>query len=152
MPRLLELVAESRLRNRLREALAATYSPFVSVEFFDRPANLIETYISIGGDPDRLEEISSETEQVLVDIRSSGPTADELATAQEQLTREYELVSNPFWVETMLFYAEYPNEDPADVFRRISIVADTTSDDLLEIATIAWPPGQYIEVLLVPET
>ena len=150
--RLLELVVESRLRNRLREALAATYSPFVSISHFDRPDGLLETYIEVSGDPLRLDEISSETLSVLGDVRSAGPTNDELSTAQQQLIQDYELVSNEFWVDRMLFYTGRDSEDLSQVFERIRLVRNVDVADLIRIAQVAWPEGQFIEVQLRPES
>jgi len=148
---LLERVVESRLRDRLREALSATYSPYVNIETADQPDEIIETYLQISADPDRLEEISVETLAALAALRDQGPTAPELAAAKEQLIREYELVSNEFWVETMLFYAGRPGADMIELGLRFTVINATTAADLAVLATIAFPEGQYVEVRQVPE-
>ena len=83
--RVLALIVQARMRDRLREALAATYSPVVFIDTPDVPASLIETFIQISGDPERLEEISIETRAALAEIAEHGPLDDELDTAQEQL-------------------------------------------------------------------
>ena len=149
--RLLELIVTSRLRDRLREALSATYSPQVFIDTYDAPDPIIETYIQVSGDPGRLGEISTETVQVLGDLAAAGPTAAELASAQEQLTTEYELVSNEFWVDTLIFYALHPDESLVDVAGRIDAVSATTTSDIRVLAAAAWPSGEYIEVRQVPE-
>ncbi len=148
--RLLELIASTRLRDRIREALSATYSPSIFMETYDAPDPLIETYIQVSGDPERLEEISVETIRVLESLATDGPTEAELTAAQEQLTNEFSLVSNEFWVDTLLFYAMHPEESLEDVGRRITVVRETTTNDLRRLAAIAWPSGTYIEVRQVP--
>ena len=148
--RLLELIATTRLRDRLREALSATYSPQILVDTYDAPDEIIETYIQVSGDPERLAEISAETLGVLNDLATDGPTATELASAQEQLSTEYELVSNEFWVDTLIFYALNPDESLVDVAGRIEAVFATTTSDIRVLAATAWPPNEYIEVRQVP--
>jgi zinc protease len=147
---LLQLVLDTRLRNRLREALSATYSPQVEVSTTDEPDALIETYIEVSGSPDRLDEISQETVAVLRDLAANGPTEAELATARQQLTRQFEFVSNEFWIETLLFYANHPDESLDDVGRRIATVEETTTADLQDLAAIAFPDGRYVEVRQLP--
>ena len=95
-------------------------------------------------------EISAETLGVLNDLATDGPTATELASAQEQLSTEYELVSNEFWVDTLIFYALHPDESLVDVAGRIEAVFATTTSDIRVLAATAWPPNEYIEVRQVP--
>jgi zinc protease len=148
--RLLELVLTNRLRDRLREALAATYSPIVSVGLVDRPDALIETFIQISGDPERLDEISTETLAALEDLAANGPTGAELTTARQQLLREFELFSNELWVEFLLFYARHPEESVLDIFERTDVVSEAAIGDVQALAQIALPVGQYIEVRQLP--
>jgi len=149
--RLLELIVSARLRDRLREALSATYSPQISIDTYDAPDELIETFIEVSGDPERLGEISAETLGVLRDLAVNGPSAADLVAAQEQLRSEYELVSNEFWVDTLVFYGLHPDESLTDVAGRISVVRETTAEDIRRLAAIAWPEGEYLEVRQVPE-
>ena len=144
---LLELI----LNARLREALSATYSPFVSIESTDEPDAIVETFISVSGSPDRLDEISGETLAVLQAMAGSGPTEAELATAREQLIRQFELISNEFWTDTLLFYAHRPDESILDLVSRIEIAATSTVIDIRRVADAAFPDGRYIEVRQLPE-
>jgi zinc protease len=148
--RLLELVATTRLRDRLREALAATYAPIVTVSIADDPDALIETFIQISGSPDRLDEISQETLMVLADLASRGPTEAELGTARQQVLREFELISNELWVEALLSVARRPTESAVDLFERSEVAAAATPADVQRIARIALPEGRHIEVRQLP--
>ncbi len=148
--RLLELVVSTRLRDRIREALSATYSPSVTLSTYDSPDDIIETRIWIPGDPEHLDEISVETLAVLEALATEGPTEDELDVAKTQLVTDYQLVSNEFFVETLLYYASHPDESMGEINWRIAMVGATNVDDLLRVAATAWPSGQYIEVRQVP--
>lgn len=145
-------VLNQRLTERIREELSATYSPFAAVDVLTEPDELIEVFIEVSADPAGLAAVSAEVLADLDDLRRNGPSADELAIAQEQLVRQYELVSNEFWVDTMLFYLANPDEDPADVFRRIRRVEAVTADDVRDLARLVLPPDHYIEIRLVPRS
>jgi len=147
---LLNLIADAKLRDRIREALSATYSPFLSVAATDEPDPLVETYLQVSGDPDRLDEIVAESLATLQTLATDGPSAKELATAQEQLSRQYELVSNEWWVDQMLFYASRPDESLESLLDRFDYIDATTAADIRELASIAFPTDEYVLVRQVP--
>ncbi len=148
---LLELIMQQRLTETIREELSVTYSPGINVETEDEPRQAIDVVVQVSGDPERLGEVSAAVLTVAEDIRVNGPTADELAIAQEQLVRNMELVSNNFWIETLLFYELHPGEDPRDVVRRFDRVDNVTIGDIAALAARVLPADRYIEVRLVPE-
>ncbi len=148
--RLLESIVTQRLTERIREQLSATYSPLVSVEAADEPDELIEVYIQVSADPGRLDEVSAAVLADLADLRADGPTADQLAIAKEQVLRSYELVSNEFWIETWLFYAERPGEDVEELFERFDRVEATGIGDIRDLVGEVAPGDRYVEVRLLP--
>ena len=147
---LLALIADVRLRDRLREALAATYSPFLSVTSVDAPDESIETFLQVSGDPERLAEIVAESLGALASLATDGPTDADVATAKEKLRRDYELISNEWWVQQMLFYAQRPAESLDELFNSFAYIDQTTADDLRSLAEIAFPKDQYILIRQVP--
>ncbi len=146
---LLELILQQRLTEVIREELSASYSPFATVEVLEEPDQAIQVFISVSADPGRLGEVSAAALGEIADIRANGPTADELAIAQEQYIRDIELVSNQFWVDTLLFYAT-GDEDPAELGRRRTRIEEVTVDDMRSLAVRVLPADRYIEVRLVP--
>jgi len=146
----LERVVRHRLTERIREQLGATYSPGTRLQVVERPDQGVEAFLDIGGDPEDLEEVSTEVLADLADLRQFGPTEDELAIAQEQLVRDYELFSNELLVQVLLFYASDPGEDFTDFFSQIDNVLAVTADDVRSIANTVFPAGTYIEIRLVP--
>jgi zinc protease len=147
---LLNLIAEVKLRDRIREALSATYSPVISIGATDEPDLLLETFLQVSGDPGRLDEIVAETLETLAGLAAAGPTEAELGTAKEQLTLVYDLVSNEWWVEQMLFYAARPDESLKEIFSAKRYIDATTTDDIRRLAAVAFPLDRYVLVRQVP--
>ncbi len=147
---LLEKIIETRLLDSIREELGATYSPFVSVEAQDVPDEQVETYIQISGAPEDLDTIDTALSSILGDLGEKGPTESELETAVEQLTREFELVNNDFWLRTLEFYATHPDESIRDVATRIDRLGAITTGDLRSLAAEVVPSDHYIQVETVP--
>jgi zinc protease len=148
---LLELVLQQRLTDRIREQLSASYSPYTYVDLVEEPTQGVELWIEISGDPADLDDISTQTLEVLADLRSTGPTADELAIASEQLLRDYELISNEALSEAIIFSAMHPNEDLSEIQERISRTFEPTPTEIRNLARVLLPADRYIEVRLVPE-
>jgi zinc protease len=147
---LLNLIADVKLRDRIREALSATYSPVISIGATDEPDMLIETYLQVSGDPERLDEIVAETLATLAVLATDGPTAAELETAQEQLTLEHDLISNETWVDRMLFYSARPDESLKEIFNANRHIVATTTDDIRRLAAVAFPQDRYVLIRQVP--
>jgi zinc protease len=147
---LLNLIADVKLRNRIREALSATYSPVISIGATDEPDSLIETYLQVSGDPERLDEIVAESLATLASLAADGPAEAELATAKEQLSLEYELVSNEWWVDQMLFYAARPGESLENILDADRYISQATIDDIRRLAAVAFPQDHYVLVRQVP--
>ncbi|MFQ5554135.1 MAG: M16 family metallopeptidase [Acidimicrobiia bacterium] len=148
---LLELLVQQRLTETIRERLSVTYSPILMLEAFDEPVPSVDATIEVSADPERLDQVADAVLGVIADIRAGGPTADELAIAKEQLIRNLELVSNEELITTLLFYAQHPEADINDEFRRFDRIQATTIADLEALARIVFPAGRYIEARLVPE-
>jgi zinc protease len=147
---LLELVLQQRLTERIREELSASYSPFASAGMVEEPEQSVELRIQISGDPSGLDEVVDQTLAVLADLRTNGPTADELAIAQEQLLRDYELVSNELLSQAVVSAAEHPGQSLSQIVNRIEQTFDSTRADLKELANELLPADNYILIRLVP--
>jgi len=149
---LLELILRQRLTERIREELAATYSPAVSLQIFEGPDVTAELSITISGDPEGLDEVAAEVLADLADLRDSGPTADQLAIAQEQLSRNYELFSNEGLATDLADIIADPDvETFMDLLVQIDRVPDVSVLDIAALARTLLPGGKHIEVRLIPE-
>lgn len=146
----LESILNQRLTALLREELGATYSPAVAVAVQDEPIELIEVIVNVSGDPDGLQTIADALEADLADLAGNGPTADELAIAQEQTVRNYELIGNRFWLDLMTRYVLNPDLDPQEVADRIPGTLALTRSDVRALARSLLRFDDYIRVDLVP--
>ncbi len=147
---LLELVLQQRLTERIREQLSASYSPFAFTRLVEEPEQSVELQIQISGDPAELDEVVEQTLAVFADLRATGPTADELQIAQQQLLLDYELVSNELLSQAIVFSAEHPDEGLSQIIDRIDQTFDATAEDIRQLAIELLPGDRYILVKLVP--
>lgn len=146
----LSQVLNARLRDRIREELSASYSPSANIDLQLEPDPFAESFIQVNGDPSRLEEISIAVLAVLDELRSDGPTPDQLSTAQEQVRRTYELFNNPQLAQALLFAWLHPGESVAELTDRYDLVDGVDADDVRSLARIAFPEEARIEIRLIP--
>lgn len=149
--RALENVFGIRIRDRLREALGASYSPGVTIAPVDEPKRLVETFVEVAGDPEGLEAIVTEVNAIVADLVDGGITDAEAATASEQVRRDNELVTNAFWADRLHRTLVFPDETPLTVPQRIDVAASVDADRLNELAAAILSTDDYIAILRGPE-
>jgi hypothetical protein len=150
---LLEPVLQQKLTDRIREELSASYSPFTYAQLIEAPVEGVELWIQVSADPDDLDAISAEVLAVLSTLRADGPTADEMAIAQEQLTREIELISNEQLSRAIIFSALHPDEGLyANVIAPIvdGLPYAFGRTDIQNLALDLLPADRYVQIRLVP--
>jgi zinc protease len=148
--RLLQLIVNSRLRNRIREDLSATYSISAGIDLQRDPDPFAEAFVSATGDPDDLERISEEVIEDLDDLATNGPTETQFATALEQLRTELDLLGNPVIADALLTNYLYPDQPVSELRARYQLIEELSAADVREMARIAFNSDQRIEVRLVP--
>jgi len=148
--RLLELIVNSRLRNRIREDLSASYSIFAGVDLQRDPDPFAEAFVSATGDPHDLGRMSEEVIADLADLIENGPTDIQFATALEQLRTELDLLGNPVIADSLITNYLYPDQPVAELRERYQLINELTATDVTILAGIAFNPNQRIEVRLVP--
>ncbi len=147
---ILALVVNSRLRNRIREELSATYSPSAGISLQRDPDPFVEASIQVSGNPDRLEEISAEVLADLAALIADGPTDAEFATAVQQLRTEMDLVTNSQLATALTMSFLYPDQPVSDLVDRYTLIDEVTAGDVQALAGITYAPNQRIEIRLVP--
>jgi len=147
---LLSSIVTTRLRNRIREELGATYSIFASIDLQRDPDPFAEAFIQSTGDPADLELISAEIIADLADLQASGPTDDQLDTAVAQLGDQFELTDNWEIAERLIRAHLYPDQPFSDVTDRDAALAEMTPEDIRRMAMIAFNLDQRIEVRQIP--
>ncbi len=108
-------VLQARLFEAVREDLGATYGGSVFAAGTKVPEQLIETFVVVNGDPERLDLIEEVVLQEIRDLASNGPTEDEFKRALAISSSDYELVGN---FQLMLMLLDTAGQDPLDPFTR----------------------------------
>ena len=99
-------VLNSRLRERLREALAGTYSVSVHPQIRSIPDRTYSVRISFDAAPEQVAEMEKAVFEEVEKLRKSGPTAAEVAKVREESARQIELSvkNNSFWLQVISSY------------------------------------------------
>lgn len=148
--RVLELIVNARLRDRIREELSATYSPSAGIDLQRDPDPFAESNVRVTGDPTDLTRISDEVMADLVDLQTNGPTQEQFATAVEQLRTELDLINNVTLADALLTSYLYPDQPVSELVERYDLVDQVTPEDVRRLALIAFNPDQRIEARLLP--
>ena len=144
-------IINARLRDRIREELGASYSPFTSIDLQREPDPFTEAFIEITGEPGDLERLSEEVVAALSDLQTNGPTQAEFDTAIEQMRTELELISNPELADAVIDAWFYPDQPVLNLSFRYDEIETVTMADMQRLARIAYNLDQRIEVRLGPE-
>ena len=150
--RSLEAVLDIKLREELREERAGIYNASVQSSAVDEPDASYTLSVFFGCDPERAEEL---TEAVFAEIEAmkGAENLDEyIEKVQEQQRRQREtsLEQNGFWLGTLSFYYDHPDEDLLDVLRYGDLIDSLTGEDVREAAR-QYLQDRYVQVTLVPD-
>ena len=141
-----------RLTSELRQMMSATYSPDVGayVSLWPNPRYLVA--VDFSSAPTRTQDLIAATFAQIEDLRTKGPSAEELATSKEQERRshEEELRHNPFWLGTLTNHALDATQDPRTVLETDALLDKVTTEDVRQAAQRFIKPDQYIQVVLYP--
>lgn len=106
-------VFSERLREKIREKLGASYSPFA----FNRPSRVFSGYgvfhAFVEAAPEQVEKVAAAIKEIASDLVSHGITADELKRALEPMVTEIKEAhrQNSYWLNTvMLLSSRHPQQ------------------------------------------
>lgn len=131
--RVLAELANSLLNDRLftviREELGATYggSAFVS---FEEPGDGAELYVSVDGDPSRIDEIDAAVEGELAALISGSISAADFSEARAVLESRYNFINNGFFIESLFDEAGGDPGRIIDRARQVEVLRQLEADDL----------------------
>lgn len=146
----LTILAQRRLRDRLREEMGGTYG--VGVQNFTQhiSGEHFRLLVSFQSSPEQARHMNREMVRVLDSIRVHGATAEEarIVSRVQQRRLETALQRNRFWLDQMQLYTRLGI--PLD--RIVSPYPDSTltTDDLKAAATRYLPRGASIHMVTLP--
>lgn len=145
----LSLILSRRLRNRLREEIAVTYSVGAPVTFYRTPEQRYMIGISLLTAPEVMDSSTKVVWEEISALYKKGPTAMELDIAHEILTRRYQnaMQGNAWWAERLrdLDRDGIPFSSP-EVFAPMKF----TSEQIRDAAVHYLPQDVYVQGVIVP--
>jgi zinc protease len=144
-------IVTDRMRVRLREQLAGTYSPFVTSETYAIPDQRYRFYVAFDAAPERMHDLNHEMMNVLDSLRSRGVTSAEATRAATVQQRQLQtrLQDNEYWMTTIGNFSRLGiplDKIPAPYPERAVSPAE-----LLVAAKHYLPGDAYIHLTAMPE-
>jgi len=148
----LSVVLETRLRERLREALSGTYGVQVAADAAKIPVARYSVNIDFGCDPERTEELVKTTFAEIEGLKANGPTDKEVRDTQEALRRRHDsdlAVNNRLVTELS---ARYENSADIREFFELPMEYDRLSAGAIRDAARTYlDTNNYVRVTLLPD-
>ena len=128
-------ILEVRLRKRLREELGGVYSVSVGQSTIKFPESTYYVTVRFGCDPQRVDELLMETQQIIDGLLAEPPTEEEMNSVREQdlQGREELLQSSSFWSKN-LKNTILRQEDPVELLHFPDRVNNRTAEDIHQMA------------------
>ncbi|HEX6535709.1 MAG TPA: insulinase family protein [Gemmatimonadaceae bacterium] len=144
-------VLQDRLRVRLREELAGTYSPFATSETLALPDEHYRVLIAFDAAPERMHQLNKELMTILDALRTKGVTAADAARAATVERRQLEtrLQTNSYWLNAI---GEFHRLGiPLDEIATPYPEREVTPAELQAAAQKYLPDDVYLHLTLMPE-
>ncbi|MCU0228627.1 MAG: insulinase family protein [Bryobacterales bacterium] len=151
--RMMTSVLGIKLREELREDRGGVYGVGASASPSAKPVPRYTLNIGFGCDPQRVEELKAAVMEQLNWLKNAEDMESYLVKVREQERRSFEtsLRQNRFWLSTIQFYYEYPDEDPSELLKLPETVDSINADEIRAAARQYLNADRYIDVTLYPE-
>ncbi len=143
---LLQGVINNRIIERIREELGASYGGSASISFRREPEPSIRSFMSISGDPTRLDEIRSVLMEELEAIAASGVTADQFEQAHNVIRSDWNFFNNSGLANVDLDAIRFADEDRLTIDNRQDLLSAATRADVRALAAHLYGTGYWLEV------
>ena len=150
--RAMALVLETRLRDKLREDLGATYSVGVSPSVDWAPRKEYQLAVQFGSAPERAGELAKTVLDEIGRLKAGPVAASEVTAAREALLRDYQTgtTQNGFWLAQLA--VRYQQSQPLDdLLTYPDSLSALTPTAIQDAAKTYLDTGRYVQVTLLPE-
>ncbi|MCY4457858.1 MAG: insulinase family protein [Acidimicrobiaceae bacterium] len=146
---LLQGIVNNRITERIREELGASYGGSASITFQRNPRPSIRSFISISGDPTRLDEIRSVLTTELETLATRGPTTNQFAQAHNVIRSDWNFYNNIVLANEDLDAIRYPNENRLTTDNRLELLSNAVAAEVQKLAALLYGGGNWLEVAKV---
>ncbi len=146
----LERVLDSRLFQRLREELGASYNTSAGVDALRTPRPAVLSQITVTSSPDRLEEVHAEVLSILAGLIEDGPSPEEMNQTRAVLESDYSFVSNADLLALLVSRLYTEDDDLITTDRRLAELAAVDADAVQTLAAALYGRGDRIEIIRTP--
>ena len=144
-------IVNDRMRVRLREQLAGTYSPSVSSQTYAIPDERYRFFVTFDAAPERMHDLNHEMMNVLDSLRTRGVTLAEATRAATVQQRQLQtrLQDNDYWMLTIGNYSRLGipfDRIPSPYPERVVSPAE-----IMSAAKLYLPSDAFIHLTAMPE-
>ncbi len=136
-------IVSARLFENVREDLGATYGGRVSSVLVSEPDALVETFVTVTGDPDRLDAIYQTVTEDLAQLGAEGPTEDEFDRAKRIAISDNELINN---LDLLNWLHQAADGDALNYTETLTTIRAISRADVAAVAKVMFPLDQRIEI------
>ena len=150
---ILNNIIDIKMTENVREKMGGTYGVSARVDYSKIPTQEIGLNISLGCQPERIEEITAEIWRTVKELMTDGPTETDLNKAKEQIMREKEdnMKENRTWM-SYLSNLYGPNQTPITSLETLkNNLEGITATDLKNIAKYL-KHDEHVRTVLMPES
>ncbi len=146
-------ILTTRLLEVIREDKSSVYSIQASPSSEKFPDEKYTIRVVYGTSPDKLDELKKAVFEIISEYKKNGPTADEVAKAQEKMIREREtaLRENGFWLSVLSNTYYLKDGDFSEFGTYESLVKNLSVDSTKKAFNDWFDFNNYISVALAPE-
>ncbi len=151
--RMMTSVLGIKLREELREDRGGVYGIGASASPSAKPDPRYMVNIGFGCDPQRVDELKNAVMEQINWIKNAEEMESYLVKVKEQERRSFEtsLRQNGFWLSTIQFYYEHPEEDPTQLMKLPETVDAIGAEEIRAAARQYLNTERYVDVTLYPE-
>lgn len=146
-------ILSTRLLEVIREDKSSVYSIDASPSSTKFPDEEYTITVSYGTSPQKLDELKKTVFDIITQYKNNGPTAEEVAKAQEKMVREREVAlrENGFWMGILSNTYYIKNGDFSEFGNHDTLVNNITVDSTKMAFIDLFDFENYISVALAPE-
>jgi zinc protease len=146
-------ILSTRLLEVIREDKSSVYSIGAYPSSTKFPEEEYTITVAYGTSPQKLEELKKAVFDIISEYKNNGPTAEEVAKAQEKMLREREVAlrENGFWMGILSNTYYIKNGDFSEFGNYDKLVKNLTVDSTKKAFNDWFDFKNYISVALAPE-